>query len=184
MSEEAFIREAMQRQATLLQREFPNLEELRSVIHPTFNKKQKRPEVWFKTPQGPLCVWWDGTQWNARFSDGLEVQIAAKRLLASLKELERLREDTIAHRMEVQASRLRSEFGDLEELLGWARPVYNYEDQQPEVRFDTPIGICRFWWEKNRWIIRLPEGSNQYAPLGDLRAKVTQARQFLRKGII
>jgi hypothetical protein len=185
MSDDAAIREALQQQALLLREEFPNLEELRSLAKPFFDKKRRRPEMIFDSPIGECRVWWEGTYWVILPPDKKMVYAPRKKLRETLAiEVKRLKEEAILAKMEDQIVRLRSEYGDLEEVLSWARPLYDYDHDRPELRFDTPVGICRVWWDAPRWCIRLPDGTISYVQREALREKLTVTRQFLRKGIL
>jgi hypothetical protein len=185
MSDDAAVREALQQQALLLREEFPNLEELRSVAKPAYDKQKRRPEMRFDSPMGTCRVWWEGSYWVILSPDEKMVYAPRKKLRDTLgSEVNRLKEETILAKMELQIIRLRDEYGDLEEFLSWARPLYDYEEERPELRFDTPVGICRVWWEEIRWVIRLPDGTIRYSQRGSLREDLRTTRQFLRKGII
>lgn len=185
MSSEAEIKQAMQQQALLLREEYSNLEELRDLVKPFYNQWQKRPELHVESKMGQCQVWWAGKYWTIVKPDGKSLYTPKHTLREILNQtLQQLKEDSIAEVMQTQVSRLRDEYGDLEEVLSWARPLYNHEDERPELRFDSPVGICSVWWETIRWAIRIPDGSITYCQPGKLRESLTHTRQFLRKGII
>ncbi|NJN66969.1 MAG: hypothetical protein HC884_09800 [Chloroflexaceae bacterium] len=183
MSESDAIRAAMQQQALRLREEFENLEEIRSWVNPAYNQAMQRAEIQFNSPLGVGRFWWGNNQWTIRLPDETDIHAFRGKLRSVLQQVwQDLRERKISQDMQEQALRLRDEYGDLEAVLGWSRPVYNHEAQQPEVRFDSPGGICRFWWEPNRWAIRLPDGGMSYAEPGNLRESLRLVRQLLRKG--
>jgi hypothetical protein len=187
MSENDAIKAAMQQQALRLREEFENLEEIRSWVSPSYNQAMGRAEIQFESSLGAGRFWWGNNQWTIRLPDGLpdetEVHAFRGKLRSTLQEVRQdLHERKISQDMQQQALRLRDEYGDLEAVLGWSRPVYDHEAQRPEVRFDSTGGICRFWWDTNRWAIRLPDGAVSYAEQGNLRESLRLVRQFLRKG--
>lgn len=185
MSDDAAMKEAMQKQALRLKEEFPNLEEIRSVVKPSYDRRTKRAFLQFETPYGTCLVGWDGQRWNVRLPNQEVEYVLPGTLRAALQKIvEKLRDEAILTVMEQQAAYLRGEFYDLEELFGWARPLYNYEEQRAEVRFDTSSGLCRFWREGQRWKIHMPDGTEMFVQPGELNERLSFVRKHLRRGIV
>jgi hypothetical protein len=186
MSDDAAKRNALQQQAQRLKQEFANLEEIRNVARPSYDPFTQQAHILFDSPLGECRVWWENDHWSLRAPDNKLVYAPPRKLRETLAlEMKRLKEEAIRNVMELQINRLRDEYGDLEEFMSWARPLYDHELERAELRFDSPVGVCRVWWdETNRWIVRLPDGTINYAQRGDLREKLSTVRKFLRKGII
>lgn len=185
MSTEEAMREAMQQQALRLRKEFGDLEALRSWVKPVYNARAKRAEVHFDSPFGVCRFWWEGSFWKicqpeveAVYAQAGSLQQAMRRVWGEIEE--RL----IAREMQTQAARLRDEFGVMEEVVSWASPIYDREAKRPELRFDSPVGMCQVWWETTHWKVRLPDGSITPVQPGNLREKLANVRKFLRKGVI
>lgn len=185
MANEAAIKEAIQAQALRLRNEFANLEEIRNSAKPHYDQFSRQAEIHFTTPYGVCRVWWEADHWVVKSPDGKFAYARAKELRKMLiEETQRMKDEAIMGIMELQTERLRSEYGDLEEFLSWARPIYDYEEERAELRFDTPVGTCRVWWENTRWVIKLPDGGLTYSPQGSLRENLSLTRKYLRQGII
>jgi hypothetical protein len=184
MSNETVVREAFQKQALLLRSEFEHIEEIRTTTKPFYDQFNKRAEIHFTTPYGVCRVWWEAGCWVVTAPDGKFVYAMPKMLRKTLQDMtERLKEEAIMEVMQYQIERLRSEYGDLEEFVSWARPLYDYDLERAELRFDTPVGICRVWWEGVRWVIKIPGGGVKYASPGSLRENLSLVRKYLRQGI-
>ncbi len=167
-----------------LRNEFDDLEEVRDLAQPVYDQDMQRTILRFSVAGGTCDVWWEYEQWQIRVAEGLLAYAMPGKLRETLRlGWERLEEEAIMGAMEYQMARLRQEFSEMEELLGWARPYFDRESKQPEVRFDTPGGLCRFWWgNTNRWHIQLPDGSFTYARASELNEMLSQVRKLLRTG--
>lgn len=178
-------KQAIHQQALRLRQEFPNLEEIRSWVTPRYDPTTGHAEIVFQGPEGSGHFRWseEGQVWNIVAPDGHVRYASAGQLRETLRALfQEMREQRVVRAMQQQVLYIRDEFGGIEEIESWARPVYNHEEQRAEVRFDTPMGVCRFWREAAQWNVQLPDGSITHAPIGKLREYITQVRQFLRKG--
>lgn len=189
MSDAQAKQAAIQQQALRLKDEFANLEQMRSILKPLYDEFSQRAAMQFATPVGNYVIRWDDGEklWNIHTPDGEAKFSAHKQLQSTLQQLvQQKREDLIRDEMLAQSLRLRDEYGDIEEVISWARPVYDQEEKRPELRFDTPLGICRVWWDDSyhRWNVRLPDGTITYAQRGELRGFLSHTRQFLRKGLL
>lgn len=187
MSNEQVARAAIQQQALRLKDEFADLEKMRSLIKPSYDQFSGRASMHLSTPAGVFVLWWvEGEQlWYVQLPNGDIKYALPRQLQESLQRfVQQLREEAVLDAMTDQARRLRDEYGDLDEIIDWAKPIYDYDDQRAELRFDTPVGVCRVWWGNNQWVIRIPDGAITHAPRGELRGFLSQVRQYLRKGFI
>jgi len=185
MSTDEAMRKAMQEQALRLQKEFDNLEALRSWVKPVYDARAKRAEVHFDSPFGVCRFWWDGSFWIIDQPEVDSIYAKAGGLQKAMRQVwGEIEERLISREMQTQAARLRDEFGAMEEIVSWATPIYDREAKRPELRFDSPVGVCRTWWEKTLWKVRLPDGSETPVQPGKLREKLINVRKFLRKGVL
>jgi hypothetical protein len=180
---------AMEEMAARLRKEYSdNLEELGAIAKPVYNQETKRVEVHFDTTGGIFVVWWDDETDRWKIMPPGDI-VPEEDIVSAYSETLRFKlgqqvEDTILATMQHQRLYLRNEFDEveMEALLSWAKTVYDYDLRRPEIRFDTPGGICRVWMEHNEWHIRLPDGTVTPTPRGLLRDALHHTRQLLNKG--